>query len=842
MLGKQRRLQFVECPNNLNAMIDCAKIADLALLLIDGSYGFEMETFEFLNMMQVHGFPKVMGVLTHLDKFKDVKKLRKTKQRLKHRFWTEIYDGAKLFYLSGLIHGKYHKREIFNLARFISVMKFHPLSWRTSHSYILADRFEDVTPPERVQMNKKCDRNVTLYGYVRGCNLKEGAKVHIAGVGDSCLTGITDLADPCPLPSVAKKKGLREQEKLFYAPMSGAGNLIYDKDAVYINIHDNFVQYSEGADFKNNFMFLASFNVFSLPIWVPGKRRDVGEELVRSLQHTKYTINDKLEESFIKIFCSNQDRHESHVLAGEDQYNDDGCDKEDMGGDHSGQKHSNNRTDTEEDDAMEYQEDGYSCEPNYPRRKWLEFCDGRVRRKAIFENDGFQADEKDLNEDDEKCVSDQNDDDRLSETCLAYSEDDESDEDMAGAASRWRESLLERIVSRQNNSLMNVVYGKSTSNMASVIDGKQSSDDESEDDEDFFKPKGEGGKKKLTAGLGAGIVDTDDCSKYTHDLSNKTWTIDGLTEGIKNRFVTGDWSQAAARGCAFDAGISDDNDAVYGDFEDIQEDCDNDLDETASEERRLKKLALLPTSIHHKADEGGFYEELKEAVKLRQQMNSVELNDLDEVTRRNIEGFKIGTYVRLEIHAVPYEMVEYFDPCYPVLVGGIGLAEDNAGYMQVYICCLLQVRVKRHRWYNKVLKTRDPIIVSMGWRRYQTIPVYARQDVKDQNVLHMLKYTPEHMHCHAMIYGPLAPPNTGIVAIQNLSNSQASFKIAATGVVLEFNHAAQITKRLKLVGTPCKIYRKTAFIEGMFTSDLEIARHEGAKIQTVSGISGIVKK
>lgn len=64
------------------------------------------ETFEFLNILQVHGFPKVMGVLTHLDQFKDAKKLRKTKQRLKHRFWTEIYDGAKLFYLSGLIHGQ----------------------------------------------------------------------------------------------------------------------------------------------------------------------------------------------------------------------------------------------------------------------------------------------------------------------------------------------------------------------------------------------------------------------------------------------------------------------------------------------------------------------------------------------------------------------------------------------------------------------------------------------------------------------------------------------------------------------------------------------------------------
>ena len=40
--GKQRRLQFVECVNDVNAMIDSAKVADLVLLLVDGSYGFEM--------------------------------------------------------------------------------------------------------------------------------------------------------------------------------------------------------------------------------------------------------------------------------------------------------------------------------------------------------------------------------------------------------------------------------------------------------------------------------------------------------------------------------------------------------------------------------------------------------------------------------------------------------------------------------------------------------------------------------------------------------------------------------------------------------------------------------
>lgn len=36
-------------------------------------------------------------------------------------------------------------------------------------------------------------------------------------------------------------EGLRDKEKLFYPPMSGFGDLFYDKDAVYININDNYV-------------------------------------------------------------------------------------------------------------------------------------------------------------------------------------------------------------------------------------------------------------------------------------------------------------------------------------------------------------------------------------------------------------------------------------------------------------------------------------------------------------------------------------------------------------------------------------------------------------------------
>lgn len=48
--GKQQRLTFVECPNDLTAMADVAKVADIALLVIDASFGFEMVFQQLTNI------------------------------------------------------------------------------------------------------------------------------------------------------------------------------------------------------------------------------------------------------------------------------------------------------------------------------------------------------------------------------------------------------------------------------------------------------------------------------------------------------------------------------------------------------------------------------------------------------------------------------------------------------------------------------------------------------------------------------------------------------------------------------------------------------------------------
>ena len=83
---------------------------------------------------------------------------------------------------------------------------------------------------------------------------------------------------------------------------------------------------------------------------------------------------------------------------------------------------------------------------------------------------------------------------------------------------------------------------------------------------------------------------------------------------------------------------------------------------------------------------------------------------------------------------------------------------------------------------------------------------------------------------------------TGFVAIQDCADITNRFRLAATGTVLNLDKSLNLVKKLKIVGHPMKIYKKTAFIQGMFNSSLEACKFEGALVKTVSGIRGHIKK
>ncbi|KAK2876347.1 hypothetical protein Q8A67_020443 [Cirrhinus molitorella] len=956
--GKKRRLTLIECNNDINSMIDLAKIADLVLMLIDASFGFEMETFEFLNICQVHGFPRVMGVLTHLDSLKNNKKLKKTKKRLKHRFWTEVYQGAKLFYLSGMVYGEYQKQEVKNLGRFISVMKFRPLVWRTSHPYVVADRMEDLTDPETIRLDPKCDRTVSLYGYLRGMFLKNKCQVHIPGVGDFSVGDVSFLPDPCPLPEVIKKRALNVKERLLYAPMAGVGGLVYDKDAVYIDMPSEYVKQQQ-------------------------EEVRPTAELVQSLIGTQATLDEKMAASKVSLFTGTaalapeevqenerqnpMERREWDEKAQRERRRAVFADEDDEGADDDDDEEETDEE--EEEEAEDEDEEGEAtldkkAAPPVKKQKFeesvempgfadsddeLEKSEGEeteedesedddeeeeeatVDKKAVekaappvkkqkfeesvempafadsddelekSEGEETEEDEDDDDDDEEEesdeeneemeegepakrnsgpdsglCSENDNDDDdeeddsdmeedgdRILKSKMSSkhpeeekigTEDGEMGFETAGAL-RWKEDLAQKASEAYLRQQL------ATPNLRKLVYGivAEEAEEDSNDEEELgglFKVSRPEKSKKLHA-------DALDCSRFQPDSSHD-WDQEEMLASIRDCFVTGKWEEDKDA-----ATLLKEDDELYGDFEDLEtgevhkaktgnkdhaeenndeinggDDDDDEEEEEAPEvkfdddevkkNKRLEKKKRLKERFDAQYDDGEatYFDELKEEMQKQAELNRQEFEDMDDEARVQYEGFRPGMYIRVEIPALPCEFVTNFDPHYPIILGGLGPSEGNVGY--------LQMRLKKHRWHNRILKTRDPLIMSLGWRRFQTIPLYY---IEDHNGRHrLLKYTPEHMHCGATIWGPITPQGTGFLAVQTIGGIKANFRIAATGVVLDLDKSVTIVKKLKLIGYPHKIFKNTCFVQGMFNTVLEVAKFEGASIRTVSGIKGQIKK
>ncbi|KAF7539052.1 hypothetical protein G7054_g2400 [Neopestalotiopsis clavispora] len=833
--SKKQRLTFVECPNELEAMVDMAKVADIVLLMIDGNFGFEMETMEFLNVLSATGMPgNIFGVLTHLDLFRKPQALKDAKKRLKHRLWRELYQGAHLFYLSGVINGRYPDREIHNLSRFLSVMKNpRPLIWRNSHPYTIIDSFRDVTHPNQIEADEKCDRTIALSGYLRGTNFSaESQRVHIPGLGDFNVKAVETLPDPCPTPqmeqAVAKATGkparrrLDEKEKKLHAPMSDRSGLKIDGDAIWITRDKGFTFDKDAAD---------------------GERGE-GEELIIGLQGERRLLGQT--EDGMQLF-----RGGEKITAVPEE--------EDTG-------RKTQRTarfaEREDDEDVPDDEGFVSGDDDEANSEEDEFDEGKLGK--MFRQDT----DKNGDEDDVAFADSDSDLGSLSgdeDAEGSDSEDEFDDDDEEAAALRWKENMTERAQklhggrrSYRTGDLARMMYDESITaeevlkRWKGEVEAEEEEDIEAESDDDEFFKKTKQENDDATA-------DDRSVPAYNYEQLSAKWSVPDNVELLRQRFTTATLNDG--EGDDEFSGF-DEDDEGDGEFEDLETGekhggapeappAESLEDERAKNARRKEELKLrfeeedregfandkanARREAGNNADEFGedeWYDAQKALIQKQLDINRSEFDALDERQRAAVEGFKAGKYAKLVIEGVPAEFVQNFNASLPIIVGGLAATEDRFGFVQV--------RIKRHRWHKKILKTNDPLIFSLGWRRFQTMPIYSISDSRTRN--RMLKYTPEHMHCFATVYAPLIAPNTGFVCFNSFDPANPGFRIAATGTVLSVDESTEIVKKLKLTGVPAKVYKNTAFIKDMFNSSLEIAKFEGAAIKTVSGIRGQIKR
>ena len=402
--------------------------------------------------------------------------------------------------------------------------------------------------------------------------------------------------------------------------------------------------------------------------------------------------------------------------------------------------------------------------------------------------------------------------------------DDDTDEN--GQVPKWKSNLAEKAQSFAASSRKNkrkdwikLIYASDLTPEEILHGKKDPSQEEAVDDFFTIKQKSDINEAEVL----------DKGKEVYEEGELEKWQDEEMLESIRSLFITGE-------NTAVDTGLD-------GEEGNLQEDRDGEKSQDdASAQPDAKALQAKKEILKRKFDEQyddpassklDFYDYAKDEIARQLAVNRAEFADIvDTESRTLIEGFRPGSYVRVELQNVPCELVEHFDPKYPIIIGGLLAAEERFGYVQV--------RIKRHRWFTRPLKTNDPLIFSLGWRRFQTLPIYSLDDHSIR--MRMLKYTPEHMHCYATFYGPVSLPNTGFCAFNSLSGDVPDFRISGTGVVLDIDRSVKIVKKLKLTGLPYKIFKNTAFVKDMFNSALEVAKFEGANIKTVSGIRGQVKK
>ena len=663
--SKNQRLTFIECPNDISSLDDCSKIVDVAILLIDARVGFEMETFEFISLLKNHGFTQIVGVITHMDDFRQNKSLSKYKKQIKKRFIKDATDKSKLFYLFGIKNNLYIKLQLHTMARYLKVIKPNQPGFRINHPYIFCDRYDiNFSKIQKKEEEKNEDVIVSLFGYVRGNHLNKNSLIYINGLGEFNIDFAEKIEDPCPIEMVSKngkvKRTLKKKDKNLYAPYSNINMLEYDRKSGYINIPEKLITFTKGLKETDN---LAN---------------DEGVQMVRKLQDMYGNIeqNDEDEKNQIELI------------------------------------------------------EGINMDSKNQNKK---------------KND---SENKNLNKEKEEIEENMNDNNQTLDDNNEKKEKKEEEYNIG-----IDKMLLEE---NEDTNIMKEIYGN-------IEDEK-------------------------------GLNGNELFDSYKTDDNSEDFDLDYLIKNCKQKFITGGY---------FD--MENEND------DDINENEDNE------KETDVKNVSSELTPEQKK-------EEQEKKLKFF----------LDDSSSYGI--FKLGTYIRIDLKKVKRKYANHFDPNHPIILSTLSHQESEKQMS------FIKIRFNKHLWFPKILKTNDPIILSIGWRKFQTTMAYCVEDKNHR--LRLIKYTPKFTNCIAICYGPQVPINVAVVAMQNDlgDTTDDNFRISGTGDVIEVNQSFDIVKKLKLIGDPEEIYKKTANIKNMFNSNLEVARYIGAKIQTVSGIRGIIKK
>ncbi|CAG8502809.1 9787_t:CDS:10 [Acaulospora morrowiae] len=197
---------------------------------------------------------------------------------------------------------------------------------------------------------------------------------------------------------------------------------------------------------------------------------------------------------------------------------------------------------------------------------------------------------------------------------------------------------------------------------------------------------------------------------------------------------------------------------------------------------------------------------------------------------------KVGALITLHIANIPRELAETYDPSRPFVVFGLLEYEHKIS--------VLNFVITPNSEYHDPVKSKDPLIMHYGFRRYKVSPLYSQNTLggKGTNNVHKYeRFLNPGRTCVATIYGPIQIGKVPVTLYKETDDVNSPIFVS-NGFFSNSDPQRIIAKRIILTGHPFKINKKSAVVRYMFFNSDDVLWFKPIQLVTKYGRIGHIRE
>ncbi|KAI0222561.1 ribosome biogenesis protein tsr1 [Massospora cicadina] len=197
---------------------------------------------------------------------------------------------------------------------------------------------------------------------------------------------------------------------------------------------------------------------------------------------------------------------------------------------------------------------------------------------------------------------------------------------------------------------------------------------------------------------------------------------------------------------------------------------------------------------------------------------------------------KVGSYVSIHIANVPRSFEDVYNPRRPFIVFGL-LQHENK-------MTVVNYTVLRTTEYKDPIRSKDPLIVQSGFRRYCVRPIFSQNSKRAKNtnnVYKMERFLRHHASSVMTFFGQVSFAATPALVFKENPHALQEPILVALGSFKDTDPTRIVAKRIVLTGHPFRVNRRSAVIRYMFFNSADVEWFKPIQLSTKFGRVGHIR-